>query len=125
MTIARLNERIDDLVKRFNREHHGDKTARLCMTDNSLTIQYVDIKRLRAEWIEEWSSLYYQDYNASCLVIDRDIELVIVAKATLKGKRYQVSIGEARCGPYDEYSDDAGFAIAYARACGEPIPDYI
>lgn len=125
MTIVNLNKRIGDLVKRFNREHHGNKVARLCETDNSLTIQYVDMNQLRREWVAKWVDLYCHDGNATCPMMNPNTRQVIVAKAELKGKRYRASMGEARCSPYDEFEEDVGLAIAYARACGESIPDYI
>ena len=35
------------------------------------------------------------------------------------------SIGTAICAPGDKYDPDLGLAIAYARAMGEVIPDYV
>lgn len=35
------------------------------------------------------------------------------------------SCGIAICSPNDSYNADIGLAIAYCRAVGEPIPDYV
>lgn len=35
------------------------------------------------------------------------------------------SCGIAICSPNDSYDADIGLAIAYCRAIGEPIPDYV
>lgn len=82
----------------------------------------------REAWIEKWYNAYKRDHWA----LDAEIAFykpgngyISVCRREYTHGKDKTIIGEARCNPNDEFKDEIGIAIAYARSCGEPIPDFI
>ena len=73
----------------------------------------------RAAWVEKMFNLYLCHPNSTCMQIG---EITVVSVYS----RYNgLHIGKARPVNDDVYDIDVGIAVAFAKACGEPVPDYI
>ena len=73
----------------------------------------------RASWIRTRYYSFMSHLNATSVVVD-DITVVAVYNS-YNG----IQTGTARPVHGDEYDVDTGIAVAYAKAMGEIIPDYI
>lgn len=78
-----------------------------------------EAKQKRSQWVEKWFRKYLSHPNATARVIDTT---TIVA---LCNRSSGIQIATACCMPGDTYDYDTGVAVAYAKLCQEPIPDYI
>lgn len=54
-----------------------------------------------------------------------EVTVQMGGRVTVVSVHESKSIGTAICAPGDKYDADLGIAIAYARAMGETIPDYV
>lgn len=73
----------------------------------------------RARWISETYTLYLRHPRATCMRIDDTIVVSVYSRA--KGLRMCHSA--PRHG--DQFNLTTGVAVAFAKACGETISDYI
>ena len=100
------------------------------LDDKSLEILYNDVCReinaraearaaKRAGWVRQMCDFYLRHPNATFMQIG---EVTIVSVYS----RYEgLRMGRSRPVNDDEYNSDVGIAVAFAKACGEAIPDYI
>ena len=73
----------------------------------------------RAAWVRKMCGLYLCHPNSTCMQIG---EITVVSVYSwYDGLR----MGKARPVNGDVYDADVGIAVAFAKACDEPIPDYI
>jgi hypothetical protein len=73
----------------------------------------------RAAWVRKMCDLYLCHPNSTCMQIG---EITVVSVYS----RYEgLHMGKARPVNDDVYDIDVGIAVAFAKACNEPIPDYI
>ena len=75
--------------------------------------------RKREKWVDEMYRLFLGHPNATDR---REGNMTIMA---LYNRNNGVKIGIAKCSPEDTFSERVGLAVAYARAMGHRIPDYI
>jgi hypothetical protein len=100
------------------------------MDDKSLEVLYADVCReinaraeakvvKRAQWVRRMYSRFQSHLNSTYMQIG---EITVVSVYS----RYSgMGIGKARPANGDKHSPEVGIAVAFAKACGEPIPDYI
>lgn len=77
------------------------------------------MKEMRDRWVEAWYIKYLAHPNATSKVIDT------TTVVSLWHRPIGVQIATARCMPGDTYDPMVGVAVAFAKLCNEPIPDYI
>lgn len=77
------------------------------------------VMQMRDQWANQWYIKYLAHPNATAKVIDTTTVVALYNRFT--GLR----IATARCMPGDTYSYEVGVAVAFAKLCNEPIPDYI
>ena len=76
-------------------------------------------RKYRKEWIAENVGNYLRHPNSSCKIIG-DLTVVAVYE------RYRgITFGVTRPIDGDVYDEGTGIAVAFAKAMGEAIPDYI
>lgn len=75
--------------------------------------------KLRKEWVEEVFGDYLRHPNATCKIIG---ELTIVA---VYDYYRGITFGVTRPIDGDVYDEYTGVAVAFAKAMGDVIPDYI
>lgn len=75
--------------------------------------------RKREKWVDEMYRLFLGHPNATDR---REGNMTIMA---LYNRNNGVKIGIAKCSPEDTFSERVGLAVAYARAMGHRVPDYI
>jgi hypothetical protein len=73
----------------------------------------------REHWIEMWYAEYLNHYDTDCLVVGK--RTIVATYDEYNGMR----IGTAYPIHGDEYDAKTGIAVAYAKAIGIAIPDYI
>lgn len=80
--------------------------------------------RAKADWVKSMTEDFYADEKKNPLNIGAIGvgNTIIVAYADSVDEPL---IGVAKCNPNDNYEREIGIAIAYARAIGEDIPDYV
>lgn len=78
-----------------------------------------EAERMRNQWVEKWYFKYLAHPNAIFKLIDTTTVVSLWNRAT------GVHIATARCMPGDTYDSMVGIAVAFAKLCNEPIPDYI
>jgi hypothetical protein len=78
-----------------------------------------EAERMRGLWANIWFLKYLAHPNATAKTIG---DTTVVA---LYSRTSGVQIATARCMPGDTYDNTIGIAVAYAKLCQEPIPDYI
>ena len=100
------------------------------LDDKSLGVLYADVCReinaraeakvlRRAQWVRQMCNRFQSHPNATYMQIG---EITIVSVYN----RYSgMGIGKARPCNDDKYNLEVGIAVAFAKACAEPIPDYI
>ena len=82
------------------------------------------IAKAKADWVKSMTEDFYADekknpFNIGAIGVGNTI---IVAYADSVDEPL---IGVAKCNPTDDYDREVGIAIAYARAIGENIPNYV
>lgn len=82
------------------------------------------IAKAKADWVKSMTEDFYADEKKNPLNIGAIGvgNTIIVAYADSVDEPL---IGVAKCNPTDSYDREVGIAIAYARAIGEDIPDYV
>ena len=82
------------------------------------------IAKAKADWVKSMTEDIYADEKKNPLNIGAIGvgNTIIVAYADSVDEPL---IGVAKCNPTDSYDREVGIAIAYARAIGEDIPDYV
>lgn len=82
------------------------------------------IAKAKADWVKSMAEDFYADEKKNPLNIGAIGvgNTIIVAYADSIDEPL---IGVAKCNPNDSYDREVGIAIAYARAIGEDIPDYV
>jgi hypothetical protein len=100
------------------------------LDDKSLETLYNDVWRelnaraevkatKRAEWVRKMCDHYLRHPHSTCMQIG---EITVVSVYS----RYNgLGLGKARPVNGDVYDADVGIAVAFAKACNEPIPDFI
>lgn len=80
--------------------------------------------KAKADWVKSMTEDFYTDEKKNPLNIGAIGvgNTIIVAYADSVDEPL---IGVAKCNPNDNYEREIGIAIAYARAIGEDIPDYV
>lgn len=73
----------------------------------------------REHWIEMWYAEYLNRYDTDCLVVGK--RTIVATYDEYNGMR----IGTAYPIHGDEFDARTGIAVAYAKAIGIAIPDYI
>lgn len=76
----------------------------------------------------DWVKSMVEDFNADEKKNPTSIGVVGVGNTIIVAYADSVDeplIGVAKCNPTDSYDREVGIAIAYARAIGEDIPDYV
>ena len=86
--------------------------------DNELAARRL-MEKMRDQWVETWYFKYLAHPNATSKVIDT------TTVVSLWHRPIGVQIATARCMPGDTYNPTVGVAVAFAKLCNEPIPDYI
>lgn len=100
------------------------------LNDKALGVLYVDVCReinaraeakvvKRAQWVRQMCNNYLRHPNSTCMQIG---EITVVSVYSRCGG---LRMGKARPVNDDKYNVDVGIAVAFAKACGEPVPDYI
>lgn len=82
------------------------------------------IAQAKADWVKSMTEDFYADEKKNPL----NIGAVGVGNTIIVAYADSVDeplIGVAKCNPTDSYDREVGIAIAYARAIGEDIPDYV
>ena len=82
------------------------------------------IAKAKADWVKSMTEDFYADEkkNPTSIGAIGVGNTIIVAYADSVDEPL---IGVAKCNPTDSYDREVGIAIAYARAIGEDIPDYV
>ena len=80
-------------------------------------IRRADNKRKRTAWVNK----YYHQYQLSIANSKRIGETTVVAVKRMNG----ISMGVATPVNGDKFDVHTGIAVAYAKACGESIPDFV
>lgn len=82
------------------------------------------IAKAKADWVKSMTEDFYADEkkNPTSIGAIGVGNTIIVAYADSVDEPL---IGVAKCNPTDSYDREVGIAIAYARAIGEDVPDYV
>lgn len=91
---------------------------------NAKEIAMNAIAKAKADWVRSMTEDFYADEKKNPL----NIGAVGVGNTIIVAYADNVDeplIGVAKCNPNDRYDREIGIAIAYARAIGEDIPDYV
>ena len=75
--------------------------------------------QMRDQWAETWYIKYLAHPNATAKVIDTTTVVALYNRST------GLHIATAHCMPGDAYNPKVGIAVAFAKLCNEPIPDYV
>ena len=82
------------------------------------------IAKAKADWVKSM----VEDFNADEKKNPLNIGAIGVGNTIIVAYAEDVDaplVGVAKCNPTDTYDRELGIAIAYARAIGEDIPDYV
>ena len=82
------------------------------------------IAKAKADWVKSMTEDFYADEKKN----PTSIGAVSVGNTIIVIYADNVDeplIGVAKCNPTDNYDREVGIAIAYARAIGEDVPDYV
>lgn len=95
---------------------------------NEIRIKFNEVAALRDKWVLEKLGVIRRkealgDFNYEIVVNDPKRKIMVVNFYELDIE--WVYVGVALCSPNDVYNEDVGLAVAYAKAMGEYIPDYI
>ncbi len=82
------------------------------------------IAKAKTDWVKSMTEDFYADEkkNPTSIGAIGVGNTIIVAYADNVDEPL---IGVAKCNPTDNYDREVGIAIAYARAIGEDVPDYV
>lgn len=106
-------------VKNFLTVASSTELTEICTAlDNELAARRL-MEEMRDQWVNDWFLKYLAHPNATAKVIDT---ITVVA---LYNRSTGTHIATARCMPGDTYDSMVGVAVAFAKLCDEPIPDYI
>ena len=86
--------------------------------DNEVAARRV-MAQMRDQWADQWFLKYLGHPNATAKVIGDTTVVALYNHST------GLHIATARCMPGDTYDDTIGIAVAFAKLCNEPIPDYV
>lgn len=89
----------------------------LYLSVQSERVQRADNKCKRMAWVNK----YYRQYQFSTATSKRIGETTVVAVKWMNGIR----MGTATPVNGDKFDVHTGIAVAYAKACGERIPDFV
>lgn len=100
------------------------------LDDKSLKTLYNDVCReinaraedkvvKRVQWVRQMCDRFLSHPNSAYMQIG---EITVVS---VYSRHSGIGIGKSRPIKGDKYSPEVGIAVAFARACGEPVPDYI
>ena len=91
---------------------------------NAKEIAMNAIAKAKADWVKSMTEDFYADEKKNPLTIGAIGvgNTIIVAYADSVDEPL---IGVAKCNPTDRYDREIGIAIAYARAIGAEVPDYV
>lgn len=100
------------------------------LDDKALGVLYADVCReinaraeakvvKRAQWVHRMYKRYLLHPCSTYMQIG---EIIVVSVCTRYG---DLRIGKARPINDDKYDANVGIAVAFAKACGEKVPDYI
>lgn len=102
----------------FSLENMTDKDLdKLYLSAQAERIRRADNKRKRTDWVNK----YYSKYQLSVANAKRIGETTVVAVKWMNAIR----IGVATPVNGDKFDAHTGIAVAYAKACGERIPEFI
>ena len=76
-------------------------------------------KRLREKWIDDSFFYYLSHPNATAMRVGDTTVVAIYSRYN------DLRMGRATPIKGDAFDERVGIAVAYAKACGESIPDYI
>ena len=79
------------------------------------------IAKAKADWVKSKVEDFYANEKKNPL----NIGVIGVGNTIIVACVDKPLIGVAKCNPTDSYDREVGIAIAYARAIGEDIPDYV
>ena len=113
---AILLDSIRTAIRNFNRIYNPDFAVEPLPNSCGLYI-YLSTKAER--WAVKMARRARAAANRGEATIQMGERVTVVSVHEFK------SIGTAICSPNDSYDPDIGLAIAYCRAIGEPIPDYV
>ena len=82
------------------------------------------IAKAKTDWVKSMTDDFYADEKKNPLNIGA-IGMGNTIIVTYADNVDIPLIGVAKCNPTDSYDKEVGIAIAYARAIGEDIPDYV
>lgn len=106
-------------VKNFLTVASSTELTEICTAlDNELAARRLK-EEMRDQWVERWYRKYLTHPNATSKFIDT------ITVVSLWHRPVGVRIATARCMPGDTYNSRVGVAVAFAKLCDEPIPDYI
>lgn len=80
-----------------------------------------ELERRRNEWIDS----HINKYEAYCGKMERVGDTIIVAFFNPSPIGYGVRMGRSTPFNGDVFDLDTGIAVAFAKACGERVPDFI
>ena len=82
------------------------------------------IAQAKADWVKSMTEDFYADEKKNPTEIGAvglGNTIIVVYGDSID----EPLVGVAKCNPNDKYDREIGIAIAYARAIGQPIPDYV
>lgn len=102
------------------------------LDDKSLDTLYADVYReikaraktkakviKRAQWVRQMRDLFLSHPNVTYMQIGK------ITVVSVYSQYNGLCMGKSRPVNGDKYSPEVGIAVAFAKACGEPVPDYI
>lgn len=91
---------------------------------NAKEIANKAIANAKADWVKAMTEDFYADEKKNPTSIGA-IGVGNTIIVTYADSVDEPLIGVAKCNPTDSYDREVGIAIAYARAIGEDVPDYV
>lgn len=91
---------------------------------NAKEIANKAIAQAKADWVRSMTEDFYADEKKNPTeigAIGLSNTVIVVYGDSIETPL----VGVAKCNPNDRYDREIGIAIAYARAIGQPIPDYV
>ena len=91
---------------------------------NAREIANKAIAQAKADWVKSMTEDFYADEKKNPTEIGAvglGNTVIVVYGDSIETPL----VGVAKCNPNDRYDREIGIAIAYARAIGQPIPDYV
>lgn len=91
---------------------------------NAREIMNNALAQAKADWVKSMTEDFYADEKKNPTEIGAvglGNTIIVVYGDSID----EPLVGVAKCNPNDQYDREIGIAIAYARAIGQPIPDYV